>query len=67
MALFQRPNKMSPLQAAQVNSYQRDLQKKDLLTLNKNLQYEESAFNKSLNNATTIADLPKGLLEGQLL
>jgi len=62
MALFQRPNQMSPLQAAQVNSYQRDLQKKDLLTLNKNLQYEESAFNKSLNNATTIADLPKGHL-----
>ena len=62
MALFQRPNQMTPLQAAQVNSYQRDLQKKDLLTLNKNLQYEESAFNKSLNNATTIADLPKGHL-----
>jgi hypothetical protein len=62
MALFQRPNKMSALQAAQVNSYQRDLQKKDLLTLNKNLQYEESAFNKSLYDATTIADLPKGQL-----
>jgi hypothetical protein len=64
MALFQRPNKMNPLQAAQVNAYQKTAQKEDLLTLNKNLQYEESAFNKTLMNATTLADLPKGHLFG---
>lgn len=64
MALFQIPNKMNPLQAAQVNAYQKTAQKEDLLTLNKNLQYEESAFNKTLMNATTLADLPKGHLFG---
>ena len=59
MSLFSLPNRMSPLQAAQVNAYQRKAQREDLLVINKNIQHEEAQFNDRLKNAT-FNTLPAG-------
>jgi hypothetical protein len=59
MALFSLPNRQTPLQAAQLNAYQRTAQKEDLLVINKNIQYEEGQFNDKLKNAT-FNTLPAG-------
>lgn len=59
MALFSLPNKQTPLQAAQLDAYQRTRQREDLLAINKNIQYEEGQFNDKLKNAT-FNTLPAG-------